>query len=281
MGKRLMDILSEFELHLGAGMERYGLVLLRVGLGVVFVWFGALKLLDLSPAAELVANSTSWLPIPAFPQVLGVWEMLIGLCFLGKPLLRVALVLLFLQMPGTFLPVVIVPGAVFREFPFVLTIEGQYIVKNLVLIAAAIVIGGAIRHRMPGLMRLAPDQFTALLHRGAWAVAAPGDTLIEQGETLDRLLFVHSGCLSVRVEGREVAQCGPGQFVGEISYLTSGPATATVEALAPTRYLSWDRALLHELMQTQPALYSAMLSGMSLDLITKLLGSRRPALVEG
>ena len=182
--------------------------------------------------------------------------MAIGLCFLYQPLLRVALILLFLNMPGTFLPIVILPGEVFRAFPFGLTLEGQYIVKNLVLIAAAIVIGGKIRHQMQGLMRFAPDEFTALLHRGTWTVAKRGDKLVEQGEALDRVFFIHSGRFSVRVDGKEVAQRKDGQFVGEISYLTKTTATATVEILEPTRYY-------------------AMLSSMNLDLITKLLSPPR------
>jgi uncharacterized membrane protein YkgB len=156
MGHRLewpIEILSEIELRLGAWMEKHGLFLLRVGMGIVFFWFGALKFLGMSPAAALVVKTMSWLPIPGFIHILGVWEMTIGLCFIYKPLLRVALMLLFLHMPGTFLPIVLLPGEVFRAFPFVLTLEGQYIVKNLVVIAAAIVIGGKICHQMQGLMR--------------------------------------------------------------------------------------------------------------------------------
>jgi CRP-like cAMP-binding protein len=183
----------------------------------------------------------------------------------------VALLLLFLHMPGTFLPIVLLPEEVFRTFPFGLTLEGQYIVKNLVLIAAAIVIGGKIRHRMQGLMRFAPEEFTALLHRGTWAVAKRGETLVEQGEALNRVFFMHSGRFAVRVDGQEVAQRKGSQFVGEISYLTKAPATATVEILAPTRYLFWERPLLEALREKEPTLYYALLSSMNLDLITKLL----------
>jgi hypothetical protein len=197
--------------------------------------------------------------------------MVIGLCFLYKPLLHVALVLLFLHMPGTFLPIVLLPEKVFQAFPFVLTMEGQYIVKNLVLIAAAIVIGGKIRHRMQGLMRFAPDEFTALLHRGTWAVARRGDKLVEQGEELNRVFFIHSGRFAVQVDGQEVAQRTGGQFVGEISYLTNATATATVEILESTRYLFWERPLLKALLEKEPTLYYALLSSMNLDLITKLL----------
>ena len=269
--ERLIEILSEMELRLGAWMEKYGLLLLRIGMGIVFIWFGALKVLGMSPAAALVANTMSWLPLPGFIYILGVWEVAIGICFIYKPLLRVALVLLFVQMPGTFLPIVIIPGEVFREFPFVLTLEGQFIVKNLVFIAAAVVIGGKIRHQMQGLMRFAPDEFTALLHRGTWAVAAPGTKLVEQGEELNRVFFIHSGRFAVQVDGHEVAQRQGGQFVGEISYLTKAAATATVEILEPTRYLFWDRPLLESLIKQEPTLYHAMLSSMNLDLITKLL----------
>jgi uncharacterized membrane protein YkgB len=266
-----IDILSEIELRLGAWMEKHGLLLLRIGMGTVFFWFGALKHLGLSPAAELVVKTMSWLPIPGFIYILGVWEMAIGICFIYKPLLRVALILLFLHMPGTLLPIVLLPEKVFQSFPFVLTLEGQYIVKNLVLIAAAIVIGGKIRHQMQGLMRFAPGEFTALLHRGTWAVATRGEKLVEQGEELNRVFFIHSGRFAVRVDGQEVAQRQGGQFVGEISYLTKATATATVEILAPTRYLFWDRPLLEELIEKEPTLYYAMLSSMNLDLITKLL----------
>jgi uncharacterized membrane protein YkgB len=269
--ERPIDILSEIELRLGAWMEKYGLLLLRIGMGTVFFWFGALKFLGLSPAAALVTDTMSWLPFPGFIHVLGSWEMAIGICFLYTPLLHVALLLLFLHMPGTFLPIVLLPGEVFRVFPFELTLEGQYIVKNLVLIAAAIVIGGKIRHRMQGLMRFAPDEFTALLHRGTWAVAKRGEKLVEQGEELDRVFFIHSGRFAVRVDGQEVAQRQGGQFVGEISFLTKATATATVEVIEPTRYLVWDRPLLEELIEKEPTLYYAMLSSMNLDLITKLL----------
>jgi uncharacterized membrane protein YkgB len=269
--ERPIDILSEFELRLGAWMEKYGLLLLRIGMGTVFFWFGALKFLELSPAAALVLKTMSWLPIPGFIHILGVWEMAIGLCFLYTPLLRVALLLLFMHMPGTFLPIVLLPEEVFQVFPFVLTMEGQYIVKNMVLIAAAIVIGGKIRHQMQGLMRFAPDEFTALLHRGTWAVAQRGEKLVEQGEALNRVFFIHSGRFAVQVDGKEVAQRQGGQFVGEISFLTQATATATVEILAPTRYLYWERPLLKALLEKEPTLYYALLSSMNLDLITKLL----------
>lgn len=128
-------------------MERNGIRLLRWSVGIVFVWFGALKTVGMSPAQELVARTVYWFPPEVFIPVLGWWEVVIGLGLLVRPLARVAIALLFLQMPGTFLPLVLLPDICFTSIPFGLTIEGQYIVKNLVLISAAIVLGGTVREQ--------------------------------------------------------------------------------------------------------------------------------------
>lgn len=127
-------------------MADHGIIILRVALGVVFVWFGALKLMPgMSPAEDLVLATVPFLPGHLFLPFLGIWEIVIGLGFLTGKALRLTILLLFLQMPGTLSPVVLLPGRVFESFPFVLTLEGQYIVKNMVLIAAALVIGATVR----------------------------------------------------------------------------------------------------------------------------------------
>ena len=111
---------------------------------------------DPSRSVSLVAwtseNSTAPLPagcastaIDVFFPFLGVWEMLIGMGLLVRSLNRTAILLLFLQVPGTMLPLVLLPEVCFTQFPLGLTMEGQYVVKNLVLIAAAIVVGGTVR----------------------------------------------------------------------------------------------------------------------------------------
>jgi uncharacterized membrane protein YkgB len=133
-------------------MERYGLVLLRLSLAVIFIWFGALKLFDLSPAAELVRRTVYWITPEVFVPVLGWWEILIGVFLLFRPTIRVAIALLFLQMPGTMLPLVLLPEVCFTRPPFGLTLEGQYIVKNLVLITAGIVVGGTVRQQSERIM---------------------------------------------------------------------------------------------------------------------------------
>jgi uncharacterized membrane protein YphA (DoxX/SURF4 family) len=127
-------------------MARYGLIILRLGLGIVFFWFGALKLVPgLSPAEELVRNTTYFVDPDLFLLVLAIWEMAIGLGLIFGRFMRITLLLLFLQMAGTALPLVILPEAVWTVFPYGLTLEGQYIIKNLVLIGAALVLGGTVR----------------------------------------------------------------------------------------------------------------------------------------
>lgn len=138
---------EEFEridTQIAAWMQKWSLPIVQTALGIVFVWFGALKVIGISPAAELAAKTVYFFPAEVFVPFLGVWEVLIGLFFLYRPLIRLAILLLFLQLPGTFLPIVLLPDVVFTTFPYGLTVEGQYIIKNLVIIGAALVLGGAV-----------------------------------------------------------------------------------------------------------------------------------------
>lgn len=128
-------------------MGRWGLPTLRVALGVVFVWFGGLKVVGVSPAAQLVAETVYVVPAALFVPILGIWEVLIGVCLLYRPLIRLGILLLFLQLPGTFLPLVLLPDVAFTTVPYGLTVEGQYIIKNLVIIGAALVVGSTVRER--------------------------------------------------------------------------------------------------------------------------------------
>jgi uncharacterized membrane protein YkgB len=121
-------------------MARYGLVIMRVGLGIIFLWFGALKYFPgLSPAEELVRNTVYFVDPDFFIPILATWEVLIGIGLVAGKFMRVTLLLLFLQMPGTALPIVLLPDVVWTSFPFGLTLEGQYIIKNLVLVSAGLV----------------------------------------------------------------------------------------------------------------------------------------------
>lgn len=139
--------LADYDSWIADTMYKYGFLLLRISLAITFIWFGILKPLGSSPAEHLVANTVFWFSPDWFVPLLGWWEVLVGVFLLFRKTIRLALFLLFVQLPGTFLPLVLLPEVTFTSFPIHLTMEGQYIVKNLIIIAAAIVVGGTVGRR--------------------------------------------------------------------------------------------------------------------------------------
>jgi uncharacterized membrane protein YkgB len=140
--------LRRLDRTISAGMRRFGFLWLRWSVAIIFMWFGALKFFPgLSPASDLVATTVYWMSPSVFIPILAAWEVAIGLCLLYRPLVRVALLLLFLQMGGTFLPLVVLPQVTWQRFPVAPTLEGQYIIKNLIIIGAALVIGSTVRQQ--------------------------------------------------------------------------------------------------------------------------------------
>lgn len=124
-------------------LHRHGVKTLRVALGLVFLWFGVLKLVDSSPVMELLKQTYSFLPLKPFAAVLGVWEVLVGAGLLTGRALRWALMLMCLHLAGTFGAMVLAPSLFFhRGNPLWLTVEGEFVIKNLVLVAAGLVIAG-------------------------------------------------------------------------------------------------------------------------------------------
>jgi uncharacterized membrane protein YkgB len=115
-------------------------------MGIIFIWFGALKLVPgLSPADGLIRASITFLPMDYFIPFLALWEIAIGIGFIVGYGMRVTILLLFLQMMGTLAPLVLTPQLVWTVFPFGLTLEGQYIIKNVVLMSAAVAVGASVR----------------------------------------------------------------------------------------------------------------------------------------
>ena len=143
---------DELDRRISHFMRGWGLVALRISLAVIFIWFGILKPFGLSPAASLVMATVSWMPLlspSGWVSVIGWWEVAIGLTFLSRRTSRLAIALLVMQMGGTFLPLVMLPEVTFQpgRFPYAPTMEGQYIIKTLLILAAALVIGGTVRER--------------------------------------------------------------------------------------------------------------------------------------
>ena len=145
------DLYDRLDARITATLARLGVPVLRVGLGVVFLWFGILKFFPgLSPAQDLAARTIERLSFGLVPPdvslpVLAGWEVLIGLGLLSGLFLRATLLLLALQMAGTITPLVLFPDETFTVIPIAPTLEGQYIIKNVVLIGAAMVVGATVR----------------------------------------------------------------------------------------------------------------------------------------
>lgn len=145
------EILKRYDEPITEWMARWSMPFLRVSVGVVFLWFGVLKFFPgLSPAQTLAINTIDILTFGLFEEniiiyTLAIWETLIGVGLIFKIYMRETLALLFLQMIGTITPIFIFPGEVFTQIPYGLTLEGQYIIKNAVLISAAIALGATVR----------------------------------------------------------------------------------------------------------------------------------------
>ena len=147
-----MKRFQEIDQFIAGTMQQWGIPAVRLSFAVIFIWFGLLKPMGLSAAAPLVLATVDWMPLlsaETWLSVIGWWEVVIGICFLFQSTLRIAIVLLFLQMVGTFMPLVILSGVTFQEglIPFGPTVEGQYIIKNLMIISAALVVGGSLSKR--------------------------------------------------------------------------------------------------------------------------------------
>jgi uncharacterized membrane protein YkgB len=147
----VIQLYHRVDLAITRWMARHGMRLLRISLGIVFFWFGFLKFFEgLSPATELATRTIDVLSFGTIPSrvainILAAWESLIGIGLIFGVAMRATLALLFVQMLGTITPIFLFPELVFTRVPYAPTLEGQYIIKNMVLVSAAIAIGATVR----------------------------------------------------------------------------------------------------------------------------------------
>ncbi len=123
-------------------VARAGVPLLRLSLGLVFVWFGALKVADRTPVGDLVAGTVPWLDATWFVPALGVFEVALGLALIAGFRLGWVALLMAGHLAGTFLTFVTASDLMWSGTPLELTADGEFVVKNLVLITAALVLIG-------------------------------------------------------------------------------------------------------------------------------------------
>jgi uncharacterized membrane protein YphA (DoxX/SURF4 family) len=151
LGAKIAADLDRADARIVAWLAEHSAQILRASLGVVFLWFGALKFFPgLSPAQELATRTIDVLSFGLVAPSVSIvavasWECLIGLGLLAGRFQRLTLLLLFTQMLGTVTPILLFPAEVFSRVPYAPTLEGQYIIKNLVLISAALVLGARVR----------------------------------------------------------------------------------------------------------------------------------------
>ncbi len=149
--ENIQESFNRVDVRITSFLAKYSITILRVSLGINFLWFGALKLIPgLSPAEGLATNTIEILTFGLIqPEVsiiiLAVWEVLIGIGLITGWFLRITLFLLLGQMIGAMTPLLLFPAETFTHFPYAPTLEGQYIIKNLVLISAGMVVGATVR----------------------------------------------------------------------------------------------------------------------------------------
>jgi uncharacterized membrane protein YphA (DoxX/SURF4 family) len=131
------------EARLLRALHKWSIPSMRVVLGVVFLWFGALKLFGISPVASLVQQTCGFVPFQPFFLLLALWEIGIGCGLILKRALRFTLALMVLHLAGTFFALLQVPSLFFsHNNPLYLTMQGEFVIKNLILVTAALVVAG-------------------------------------------------------------------------------------------------------------------------------------------
>jgi uncharacterized membrane protein YkgB len=142
--KKLLSILK-FDERVLTFLWKYSDEIGRATLAIIFIWFGWLKVVALSPAAGLLGillDSTflSIIPYDIFLVTFGLVEVAIGVLFLIPKMERIAILFLLIHMVTTILPLFMLPEVAWQS-PLIPTLEGQYMLKNVALIALALGIG--------------------------------------------------------------------------------------------------------------------------------------------
>ena len=146
LARRGLALVADLERRAVAVLRRVGLTLLRISLGVVFVWFGALKVANVTPVGDLVAGTLPFVDPAWFVPFLGGVEVALGLGLLLGRAITVVSAILVAHLCGTFLVLVMQPELAFQNGnPLLLTTIGEFVIKNVVLIASALVLAARLR----------------------------------------------------------------------------------------------------------------------------------------
>ncbi len=120
---------------------------------------------------------------------------------------------------------------------------------------------------------MTPREMIKILKLASWENAAAGECFVVRGQRLDRLMVIYSGKACVEVDGRNVTELQPGQFIGSISYVTEETAPANIVSIEPTRYVCWTKSELKDFMNKNPDLHTALVTTLAVDLTKWLQGT--------
>jgi len=144
--------------QIGPFERSYGLACLRYSLAIVFFWFGIIKPLGRTPATLLVGETLAatpvlqeFVPFWVFMPVLGYWEALVGIAFLFRRTIKIAVACMMIQMASTFVPLLVVPSLTFDTWPVVPTTAGFYVIKNFVLMTSGLTVATLYGQTAPWL----------------------------------------------------------------------------------------------------------------------------------
>src|SRR5262249_40473588 len=104
----------------------------------------------------------------------------------------------------------------------------------------------------------APFEFMKLMRIAKWVNANEGQALAVERQPIDSVMLIYNGLVRVEANGQEVATLKDGNFIGELSFISGGPASATVKALRPTRYVAWPKEAINQLLSRNPSMRFAM-----------------------
>lgn len=142
-------------------IKQISVLIARLALCIIYVWFGALKIIGQSPASEMVKtvlhNTMPFLPFSSFIVLFGIFEIVIGILFVVPGWEKPAFILFAIHMLTTTLPLFMMAKFIWTGI-LIPTFEGQYIIKNLALIACALTIAASL----PGKIRNKIDNFETL-----------------------------------------------------------------------------------------------------------------------
>ena len=113
------------------------------------------------------------------------------------------------------------------------------------------------------------------MNLGLWVNGVPGTVLTREGEPVEQVVYLAEGCVAVHVSGVQIAECGPGNFVGEMSVVGDTRASATTTISEASRLWRIKREKLSILQDTDPELASALDIGIARDMRHKIIASNK------